>query len=743
MLTKVQQFFRKYRNNTIPVKEDTIPSKIIPTVPFSCNKRLAQIVFDYFVNSYDEKNEIIHTLLELPAFELRNRLRNIIDDRRLRSILIYSEAQQGKTFLVLAYIAICLSLGDTVIDIVKDIKQSLQFISRKDKVFSALTLFLKQKGFSEDELKIFSPDYCVFICSKTKKSDKIRMEKLLKTSLEGKDNCLIVAIHHYNHIERIEHQINYGVVAQNRLVICIDEAHILSGYKNIGYKNDLSDIHDGNKYDKALENLKFHAKKIVNITATPQEVLQSDSTIHIDGLVIIPKEVGYRGISNWVFKTFYDDYKSQGIEIKREEGIFHLPESFLRCMRELSEMSVIDRVDKFGRVGQHPIIVLAKLEHINDNQRSIMECFKRGTLSVSEDHKAIIDKDWSIIVYNQEGIRLYCPKMIGKKITLHNINGKIIEKVYDWYNTGEYNFMNSEMCDVINFIAKKGISIFSHLVILSYKACSEGITFSGHWSDDPILDYNWHLTHLYINMSKTTACSSLEQSMGRINGNHGDNIVPVVYCSETDKKKLLLSYNMNQDFIRKIKKYGQKYGNVPIRDCLWNKRVYENRIPDNYLGVIQDTSHIKTKKNPNSSFEEEMLKENNAKHILKCLDEKGLYREEKLSEYTEECLIRLEEVRMGLRLTEEELKFVENKFRIWRNTEDSKISVFIKKIDPDKVYSWEEFKEICEQYSVSPSHMFTNDNKNSSGYAKMYKKSDSSVIMYPEVTLLYKKYFTF
>ncbi|MBS0626725.1 MAG: hypothetical protein JSS09_00760, partial [Verrucomicrobia bacterium] len=150
-----------------------------------------------------------------------------------------------------------------------------------------------------------------------------------------------------------------------------------------------------------------------------------------------------------------------------------------------------------------------------------------------------------------------------------------------------------------------GVQRFPRLIVIAYKSAEEGVTFCSNWSTDPAKDASWHLTHIdALGLSKSSCCSAIEQRLGRINGNHGDGMVPIVYCTDKCQEKLIKGFNFH---FEQIKMCCDHQDDVPVPQFLMKKPMYSNRVPPKCYNIQGAKWKLTLEYNPEQDLEDETV----------------------------------------------------------------------------------------------------------------------------------------
>jgi len=564
--------------------------------------QLAQKVFDYFRYTYDPENGNSWQFLDDEGLGLRVMLSGQELNEEQFLSLITAFTQQGKTFVMIALMAIHLALGHIPLIVVKSITDADQLISRLKIVFADLCIFLESKGGVEKELLEHFQDYC-YHDSRDTAFSKQKFHDNLNAILIGNRTAPIIAIHHEEHLKRILniHQI---VGKKVKIALFIDEAHELGGYKQIGQIGDGTDLHDPNcAYDVLISKFKepTNTFKTYLISATTQDILYNEPRLYGKSVCRIPHRKGYVGIPEM---RFIIEQLGDTIKTDVHGHIVNIHTGWFEIMNYLSELEPIKRINKFDIEDEHPIILLSMIERENDRQRMILESCKQGTVPVNEQHRKIIDTNWVVMCKNQEGTRLSHESLRGKTITINN------QTLSDPLHTGEFLFRASIELVLQWLYMNGGSEIYSHIMIIAYNKAQASTTFCSAVTYNPETDANWHPTHLeLLNISKNIPTSKLEQRFGRGTGNNQDNLRDggkfrtTAFCSEEMKKKILLGFILNVRTSHAVIERCRE-GNFKVMDFVRdNIELYPNHIPNNPFTIKDLKKCITRKQGRNKSAE--------------------------------------------------------------------------------------------------------------------------------------------
>ena len=544
---------------------------------------LSDIVYRYY--RYKENDPI--TLLDAKGFQFLDLIKdkNFIITEENKSSLVTAHCQSGKTFLVIPVVLLYLSLGFTPVMVVLDKSQVKQLIRRLKTYCVQLKSYLKSLNlFEEEELCVFNPNFLYY--DSTTKIDKD--DDRLPKALSGESPKIIIVIKHYQHLLRI----NNCVTESTKLCLLADEAQVSCCYKNI----DTETYHDENvKYDNEFIKLRNTSRKYIPVSATVQDIVMVDRSLYSDNIVYIPVSEYYTGISDWIWKDLSNEEEND----------------YVRIIEELSMQKPIKRYDRrHDKENYHPIICLLKTERKKEKHLMMAESMIQNNISIT-----VREGNWCTIVEHGEGFYIHHSSIMEKEIKIENQNsiiksGTEIDKKIKATTKMHYFSSNKkdsiDISDIMQYLADKGIKRFERILIISYDICKEAISFSSHHDKED----NYHLTHGIFQLGASTTVANAIQTMSRLNGNHGDNIRPVVYTNIKLRKMVLKGFHVHDQQIKKLLSIS-KEGNISVRErCsefLEEKfEVYDNHVSSKYNKVKGLSMNII--ENPNRKNEEKCLK---------------------------------------------------------------------------------------------------------------------------------------
>ena len=710
----------------IEIEPPRAPSK--PTSPLrkiikDDKNVLADHVYRFY--RYGSSDEGGNLYIDAEGFSFLHLIAGNDINSKSKMALIAALCQSGKTFLIISAIHIYLALGFTPILLVP-IKSHIRQFDKRYQLFSKkLVKHLKDNNLaSESELDMFDGILTVNSAG-------------FKNAINGTKRKPVAVIKHFSHIEKI----NNNLTEDSKICLFIDEAQVTGGYK----------VKDSNyadpkvKFDTEIEKLKDVSTKYIVVSATVQDIIQVDGNLYSDNIIYIRPNSDYLGSEQFIWKTFDTD---------DDDETDLLPTSILRCLREQSSKEPIERYDRrHKKYDLHPINGLLRYERVKDEMSQILQAFIDGSFG-----KTITKGNWAIITDYGEGFHVWHKSLEGNsKLTIENIVGKKKKNGVFFFSSEKIG-----IDDVYQFFATGGVAKFPRILTIAYDMCKEATSFISHY-DKP---ENIHLTFGVVKFSKTTPVDTRIQFFGRFNGNHGDDIKPVIYSTIEDKDgymngmylhnrylsefvstSMLGNFKITPEILEKVQ--GKFENPVICASHLEKVPVYANRVPKHYNRV----KGIKIRKipNPNKKKEEKIMNsiDSNIIDIFEVYDptvskemKVKLRNIEQCKPVKPRCKEYDDEIRNSRKeIGDEEYKRLIGMFSKWSNG-TSQIARFMQQLDPLKIYTQKEMKDLCEENSITNmSHLTVFKREHSKGYGILLQKKNNTYRLHPCLTVEFNKYF--
>jgi hypothetical protein len=515
--------------------------------------------------------------------------------------------------------------------------------------------------------------------------NKIFNKKETINILSGNKKGIIISLCNYSQLSKL-YNITNEIKYNWKYYLFVDEA-------------DETCYHNLNSNVRIyFDLLKYISTKVYGITATGYEQLLCENDLNKKSLILLSKKDLYKGPLNinyniLPFKIY--NYNSKEL-IKNIRDKDKNLQYYLEHIKNLKPYFL----DKYNEY--HPIISLHKTSTLTKHHLNLLLYIKK-----------YYTKDFAIIVYNGYGIRLY-HHTLKNKIKIQN-------KIYKQCSTIKNTFIlsNLNIQDILQFLYNNGGSyIFSHIIIISGDLADRGINFISK-------NFKWHLTHEYLlcNSNRQNLVPYLIQSL-RLCGIYSDNIPLYLYTTEKIKeniingylfqidkiKQLILSNDNNKDSVKNLIQFFPT-----TKDKIGNAKFSMNNYKLNIVDYQDDGISIDELNNIKSNI------------VINCHDKNNdilTYKRNKQDNNTE-----------FLRLSNE-------MFPKWSaKNNKTKISNFMKNINPTYKYSIDEFKLLTDKYKIQISQLLyyqkfsknNIDNLKTHGFGKLFKLHNNKYYLYPEL----------
>ena len=377
-------------------------------------------------------------------------------------IIASADTQSGKTNYTIALAIKSMIEGRTPIIVTRALTGDMnKFIGDIENVAIGFNKYM-------DDNNVVSRKFEITSIAGSKLSNKKEIE-LLEKSISKEYPRIVVVLGNASQLGKIFNVIKENYSSYDLLIDEID---------NVDYGIDT-------KTSLILNPMKEYAYQVFGITATPLDAIFSEKDLKSANMIRLTKPNDYRGFVDFQVKLLENDEKTNGLsKIKTFEEILESDgnlEPFLEWFsRRLPDWS-------WNNKKNYPRICLIKNSHIIENQNQMFE----GILNR-------YSSKFVVIVYNGEGIRV---NFQGMKPFV--ING--IEVVPNEY-------VEISVPEILQYLKDNGgEKKFPRIIIISGKLAGRCISYVSK-------DYDWHLTDMYYNPSKSTPIPEMIQSAGRLCG---------------------------------------------------------------------------------------------------------------------------------------------------------------------------------------------------------------------------------
>ena len=489
-----------------------------------------------------------------------------------------------------------------------------------------------------------------------------------------------------------------------RIVVCLANSiqikklyDVVSESKSAGlydlYIDEVDFIDCGNsELSENLNNLKNYAFQTYGITATPLDFILSETELKTANSVLLKPHPEYRSYQDFLVHTLDIDPDVTALNTKATyEEILTADKNLKPYLNEF----LVSRLGFAHGLGKyHPNICLIKNTILNENQDALFN-------GIIKDY----GKDIAVVVFNGNGIAMHFDGM--KSVIIK----KTLVKPKKYYNL--------EIPDVIQFF-KSDEEKFKRIIIIS------GLT-TGRCVSLVSRDYEWHLTDMYYVPSASTPVPELIQSAGRLCGRNKGKSHLILNCTLKVAKALYNGLNFTYESLyRAVDEY--KDSEDSLKESMMKIPMERKKLP---VGRNL-TTKVKLNKN-----EFNLVKENDGGFDIESYKFNRIIREIKENKDKNiEIVNDIEEIGV-----EEYNRLTKKMFPKW-SVGNTKISNFMKNLDPNKEYTDKEMKELCKNFNITDfSHLLTYNRIISKGYGKIISKKENRYFLSKCLVSEFIKYF--
>ena len=341
---------------------------------------------------------------------------------------------------------------------------------------------------------------------------------------------------------------------------------------------------------------------------------------------------------------------------------------------------------------------------------------KNSRINVSQEtlFNSIIQKysgEFAIILYNGNGVKIYYPNMPREIIYKKN------------HIKPDIN-IDIDITEALQFLKDNGdVKMFPRIIIISGELAGRCTSFVSR-------DYNWHLTDMYYNPSKSTPIPEMIQSCGRLCGRNKGKSHLYLHCTKLVADALYKGFFFTNEIIERAIKNPLIHENEEVSFSKSIKEVSMNnqKFPKGRnitCKIIIKKKDFNLVKNVDNGYNLEAYKYTNEDE--ECDEEQN-------QDISDEIKSSLKEI------GNEEFKRLISMFKKW-SLGSSKISIFMQNLNPDKVYNEDELKDLCENNVKRIALVTTKNFINGSGWGKILQKKENNYKLHPCLIEEFKKYF--
>jgi len=390
----------------------------------------------------------------------------------------------------------------------------------------------------------------------------------------------------------------------------------------------------------------------------------------------------------------------------------------------------------------HPQYCLMSCGSVIDPQRRLFKM-------VAETQKI------AVLLYNGDGVDLYHPSIKEESIRISYLNGKHVYSSKCEWCQGAYNFNNKVgISSVIQWLKDNGgVERFPRIIVVSGRLAGRGISFTSRdygkylnsFKDGRIPEWmGWRLTGMYYTPSRYTNQPNLIQGAGRVCCIVRDNMPTYVYTNKEVFSDIRKAYWTQEELITRARKLQDEGGDEMC------------------LGDAIDKITMRREKLSKRSLTLQEVKRLPKANVVMGEDG-GFKMKDTYNNYTEDSdrdtWERSFDFDFKPEVNEEDLpdelsmheftRLTEKMFATWAKPyTETKISRFMKDLDPDKVFTAEEFKAFCDEHQILI-NLVTNIRVGTKEYGHGFgtiirkNKEDVTYQLYPELVDSFKHYFNY
>ena len=494
---------------------------------------------------------------------------------------------------------------------------------------------------------------------------------------------IIVSLGNYSQLSNV---LKFATNFESKFDLYIDEID------NIDYGKD-------SQASTLLKEIKNLSYKTFGITATPLDCIFSEDELKSADIIKLSKPDDYRGFIDICVKLLQKDKKIVAInkKITNFEDILNSDKNLQPFLDEFSK----SKPEFAWTIKKYiPNICLIKNSRINVSQETLFN-------SIIQKYSG----EFAIILYNGNGVKIYYPNMPREIIYKKN------------HIKPDIN-IDIDITEALQFLKDNGdVKMFPRIIIISGELAGRCTSFVSR-------DYNWHLTDMYYNPSKSTPIPEMIQSCGRLCGRNKGKSHLYLHCTKLVADALYKGFFFTNEIIERAIKNPLIHENEEVSFSKSIKEVSMNnqKFPKGRnitCKIIIKKKDFNLVKNVDNGYNLEAYKYTNEDE--ECDEEQN-------QDISDEIKSSLKEI------GNEEFKRLISMFKKW-SLGSSKISIFMQNLNPDKVYNEDELKDLCENNVKRIALVTTKNFINGSGWGKILQKKENNYKLHPCLIEEFKKYF--
>jgi hypothetical protein len=274
-----------------------------------------------------------------------------------------------------------------------------------------------------------------------------------------------------------------------------------------------------------FNELRDCASQFIAVTATAFDMLYLEKELVSQNIYHVPVPEFYKGIEHPDFTIEELPDKFDFISKAESSSIWTLSRDMELFYTRLTDTPVFESVireedEKYGEVWiDHPVICLQRTETVIAKQLQCMATMIRHP---------VFGQQWTVIVYNGEGVYAYSPDGMSNEIKDSDGNvcrGETPREAYLSDAPKALYFKSLTIGDILQYFKDCGIA--THILIVAGQMVNRGLNICSN-------DYKWHLTHQILKLSDTATCADNNQISGRLFGIYRDPIPTRLFVCKKD-----------------------------------------------------------------------------------------------------------------------------------------------------------------------------------------------------------------
>jgi hypothetical protein len=336
----------------------------------------------------------------------------------------------------------------------------------------------------------------------------------------------------------------------------------------------------------AFESIKSKSSQFIGVTATSYVMLYKEHLLTNRAIYRVPVDPCYKGI-DYLIGTNSIEELPNNFDFKLgtvTPAVWELSEDMEKFYTRIANVPPFEEKEADGRATRQPVIVLQTTETEIKKQFQCMGALARHP---------VFKKEFSIIVYNGEGVYLYSPQRLDNEII--GDEGEPTEGIVP---SDRYSHYISD-CNVLHFKKagiKHALQYFknraqtpSHIIIIAGLMVGRGLNIVSS-------DYQWHLTHQILRVSDNADISDLIQKL-RLLGIFRDSLPLRLFLTKREATNLKKGHFLHNTLLNGaenhetlavmpelVEEIGMPAGHIPRRrttkKCMepnWNEIVEEKK----------------------------------------------------------------------------------------------------------------------------------------------------------------------